>query len=196
MNESALEDLNSIEMNQLLANTSTINTEDYLDQHVNGNIDFYDGHPSTSTPNTVNPGQFNYPAPKQHPSHSRHMRNSMPSTSHNYPQNGHPSMHYPNYYGPSTHHPQQMMLQPMHPNDQTVHNSHYRPGTSYSYNNPQLTGGRIAHMNGVQPPGSNHLSTSPDSGIQSIDGSPPSTFTPPMVSPFTVQVKRDTNQSE
>lgn len=217
MNESALEDLNSIEMNQLLANTTTINTEDYLDQSLSGNMDFYVGHPTaTSTPNTST--QFQYPSNKfQQASTSMApiespMGSPMPSTSRlhqgpsgSHPQhyhNGHANHHMPkyhNYYGhptpgPSHYNHQGSLLQPMHDH------SHYHPGmrpstsaTAYGpYNHPHMAGvdpRRVAMINGMAPPGSNNqLSTSPDSGIQSIDGSPPSTFTPPMVSPYTVQV--------
>lgn len=38
-------------------------------------------------------------------------------------------------------------------------------------------------------PGASHISSTPDSGIQSIDGSPPSVYTPPMVSPYSSQVR-------
>lgn len=41
----------------------------------------------------------------------------------------------------------------------------------------------------VAHPGGSHISSTPDSGIQSIDGSPPSVYTPPMVSPYSSQVR-------
>lgn len=222
MNESALEDLNSIEMNQLLTNTSTINTEDYLDQTMGSNMDFYVGsNPSTSTPNTSSSNQFNYPSTSSQIRHSSttHLNSPMPSTSGYHPHqiptstNNHYqqqqmeahkySNYYPHHSNPQAYqnpimHQQQPLLQPIHSNNpHSSHHPHYhqglRPSTSYSYNNhhmPQVDHRRIALMNGVHPPGSNHLSTSPDSGIQSIDGSPPSTFTPPMVSPYTIQVSQ------
>lgn len=42
----------------------------------------------------------------------------------------------------------------------------------------------------VAHPGGSHISSTPDSGIQSIDGSPPSVYTPPMVSPYASQVNK------
>ncbi|KAL3090827.1 hypothetical protein niasHS_007202 [Heterodera schachtii] len=42
---------------------------------------------------------------------------------------------------------------------------------------------------GAHPGGPSHISSTPDSGIQSIDGSPPSVYTPPMVSPYASQVR-------
>jgi hypothetical protein len=176
MNESAaLEDLNSIEMNQLLANTSTINTEDYLDQTLSSNMDFYVDRPSTSANS-----EFTYPQHK-----------NVPTSSHQYPSTHHSKYYYPhstnNHHMPM-HHGHQMsgpLLQPAHVND---HAQHFGHRNMYNFQQPTVDHRRAAIMHGMHPPGSNQLSTSPDSGIQSIDGSPPSMSTPPMVSPYTVQV--------
>ncbi|KAL3108551.1 hypothetical protein niasHT_015473 [Heterodera trifolii] len=60
---------------------------------------------------------------------------------------------------------------PPPPSQQQAHPSHWHP-----------------YM-GAHPGGPSHISSTPDSGIQSIDGSPPSVYTPPMVSPYASQVR-------
>jgi hypothetical protein len=190
MNESAaLEDLNSIEMNQLLANTSTINTEDYLDQTLSSNMDFYVDRPSTSAQNEYNYQQKSVPttsAPQyQQPHLPQKYYYAHPNHSNNHPM---PTLM-------PAHHGHQMpgpLLQPAHLND---HHPHFGHRNMYNnYNHQQMVDHRrAALMHGMHPSGSNQLSTSPDSGIQSIDGSPPSMSTPPMVSPYTVQVEFSNN---
>ncbi|KAI6171532.1 Histone-lysine N-methyltransferase [Aphelenchoides bicaudatus] len=207
MSESAaLEDLNSIEMNQLLANTSTINTEDYLDQTLSSNMDFYVDRPSTSanfnfqqqkqTPNcstasncsTAN-HQFQAPPPLQHYNKTPYFYPPNPQSHHSNSHMPHlmpQPAHYQNHNIPHT----APLLQPAHLASDHAPSQHHHFGhrniNMYgNFNHQQVDPRRAALMNGMQ--GSNQLSTSPDSGIQSIDGSPPSMCTPPMVSPYTLQ---------
>lgn len=218
MNESsALEDLNLIEMNQLLANTS-INTADYLDQTLNSNMDFCVDQPSTSSVSAQS--EYSYSAQQPHTSKSDPTQlpgcSTSASTQHqHYPHvaQNKTSSHFYYHSSHSNHHmSSQMMnhhpgnsvshrgqlLQPAHMNNEHHHFQQptVRSSTSYGYNHQQVMyHRRVALMNGVHPPGSNQLSTSPDSGIQSIDGSPPSSMcTPPMVSPYTVQVVSELNR--
>ena len=111
-------------------------------------------------------------------------------------QNGHQAAQYYGHdqnYGYSNAGPS---FNPPHDSYQSS-NSDYgqqQNGGQYVYNQPQGHHGNHQQWAGqrqIQYPGPNNQMTSstPDSGIQSIDGSPPSSsaFTPPMVSPYPVQ---------
>ncbi|CAD5208498.1 unnamed protein product [Bursaphelenchus xylophilus] len=158
------EDLNSIEMNELMPTNGGINTEEYL------------GGQGMPMPNTNAHGYYGgYEGYYQHcnmQTAGTSQMQPLPSTSMNTQMN--PSM------GPSMH-PNPSINPPIHhynaPYDCNVY-----PSTSYQnngyYNQWQAP---VQHPHQRIHQVQQQVSTSPDSGIQSIDGSPPSmAFTPPL----------------
>uniref|UniRef100_A0AC34R7N9 Histone-lysine N-methyltransferase n=1 Tax=Panagrolaimus sp. JU765 TaxID=591449 RepID=A0AC34R7N9_9BILA len=120
----------------------------------------------------------------EHEMNRNFWQNQQPSSSHFYGQeySQYPSSNNQNYTGNNDgfNGPP-----PNHDYQQNPPNNHYQNYHQQNHHNPAWINVRpLQYPNNAQM-----TSSTPDSGIQSIDGSPPSTtaFTPPMVSPYAVQ---------
>ncbi|KAH7699350.1 SET domain containing protein, partial [Aphelenchoides avenae] len=158
MTDSLGEDLNCIDYNQLLSNAGTITTEEYLPSQ------------QQLTATYVHPGAHDG---SQHYSH-------------------HGAVQHGGVYGqpPMVHQNVQRVRQTFNQEATYQQQQVMQPKTSVCYTtypHPNHTWPAQAYGNhGMMPSHHQMSSSTPDSGIQSIDGSPPSvsSYTPPMVSPY------------
>uniref|UniRef100_A0A183CE81 BAH domain-containing protein n=1 Tax=Globodera pallida TaxID=36090 RepID=A0A183CE81_GLOPA len=173
-----LGDLHSIEYSQLV-NSSVITTEDYLPSQsdpIYTNMDMYNSTLGTHGPPDANESV------KGHQQKQTHADKNVLSSSALCPS--------AIFLHNQQHHQQQQ--QQHHFANMQTNSATLSSSVRFVANGPVVPSQHSAHWHpymGAHPGGPSHISSTPDSGIQSIDGSPPSVYTPPMVSPYASQVR-------
>uniref|UniRef100_A0A914H086 BAH domain-containing protein n=1 Tax=Globodera rostochiensis TaxID=31243 RepID=A0A914H086_GLORO len=175
-----LGDLHSIEYSQLV-NSSVITTEDYLPSQsdpIYTNMDMYNSTLGTHGQPDANESI------KGHQQKQTHADKNVLSSSALCPS--------AIFLHNQQHHQQLQQQQQHHFANMQTNSATLSSSVRFVANGPVVPSQHSSHWHpymGAHPGGPSHISSTPDSGIQSIDGSPPSVYTPPMVSPYASQVR-------